>query len=173
MGYLLKKKLLSSWDKPAFDLLIRDKLKIRCLFDTGADTPVFTLGDDALCKYFPDAQLQKELTYILSGFGKGSEEASVYKIPEFIIRSDFDDDCILFHNLYIASCFKPAIAYPFILSATMFSHMNYTIINEGKEAKCIEIQHSKPVYNIGMVNSRLDNTKLTKIYSFVENGCDK
>lgn len=39
MGYLLKKKLLSSWDKPAFDLLIRSKLRMRCLFDTGADTP--------------------------------------------------------------------------------------------------------------------------------------
>lgn len=146
MGYLLKKKLLSSWDKPAFDLFIRSGLRMRCLFDTGADMPVFTLGNDALCKYFPDAQLQKELTYILSGFGKGSEEAS---------------------------CFRPAIAYPFILSATMFSHMNYTIINEGKEAKCLEVQHSKPVYNIGIVSSKLDNTKLAKIYSFVENGCDK
>ncbi len=81
-----------------------------------------------------------------------------------------EDDYIQFHDLYIASCFRPAIAYPFILSATMFSHMNYTVINDGKEAKCMEIQHSKQVYHIGIVNSRLDNTKLVKIYSFVENG---
>ena len=72
MEYLLKKKLLSLSDKPSFDLLIKNELKIRCLFDTGADTPVFTLGDDALCKYFPAAQLQNNLTYILSGFGKGT-----------------------------------------------------------------------------------------------------
>ena len=72
MGYLLKKKLLNVSDKPSFDMLIRNQLKMRCLFDTGADTPVFTLGDDALCKYFPDAQFEKELTYILSGFGKVS-----------------------------------------------------------------------------------------------------
>lgn len=64
MGYLLKKKLLSSLDKPSFDLLIKSERRMRCLFDTGADTPVFTLGDDALCKYFPDAQFQKNLTYI-------------------------------------------------------------------------------------------------------------
>lgn len=73
MGYLLKKKLLHVSDKPSFDMLIRNQLKMRCLFDTGADTPVFILGDDALCKYFPDAQFEKKLTYILSGFGKGSE----------------------------------------------------------------------------------------------------
>ncbi len=141
---------------------------MRCLFDTGADTPVFTLGDRALCKYFPKAQLQSDFTYILSGFGKGMETASVYKIPELIIKSDFDDDYIRFNNLYIASCFRPAIAYPFILSATMFSHMNYTIVNEGTEAKCIKIQHDKSVYNISAVCSKADDTKLTKICSFIE-----
>lgn len=172
MDYLLKKRLLSSFDRPLFDLLIRDNLKIRCLFDTGADTPVFTLGDDVLCKYFPEAQLQTDLTYILSGFGKGSEKASVYKIPELIIRSDFDDDSIRFDNLYVASCFKPSIAHPFILSATMFSHMNYTIVNDGREAKCIKIQHSKLIYNIGVVCSKLDKSKVVKIYSFVENNND-
>ncbi len=172
MGYLLKKKLLNVSDKPSFDMLIRNQLKMRCLFDTGADTPVFTLGDDALCKYFPDAQFEKELTYILSGFGKGSEEASVYKIPQFILKSDFDDDYIQFNNLYVASCFRPVLAYPFILSATMFGHMNYMIVNEGNDAKCIKIQHSKLLYNIGIVSSKLDSTKLAKVYSFMEGSCD-
>ena len=79
MELLLKKKLLNLSDKPSFDLVIRSELRLRCLFDTGADTPIFTLGDSALCKYFPDAQLQPDFTYILSGFGKGMETASVYK----------------------------------------------------------------------------------------------
>lgn len=168
MELLLKKKLLNLSDKPSFELEARDALKLRCLFDTGADTPVFTLGDDAFCKYFPNALPQPELSYILSGFGKGMETATVYKIPELILKSDFDDDSISFHNLYVASCFKPAIAYPFILSATMFSHMNYTIVNVGRESKCIEIQHDKEVYNIGAVYSKTDHTKLTKICSFAE-----
>ncbi len=168
MGLLLKKKLLNLYDKPSFELATRNELKLRCLFDTGADTPVFTLGDIILCKYFPDAQLQPDCTYMISGFGQGIETASVYKIPELVIKSDFDDDYIRFDNLYIASCSRPAIAYPFILSATMFSHMNYTIVNEGQEAKCIKIQHEKSVYNIVPVYSKADNTKLAKICCFIE-----
>ncbi len=170
MELLLKKRLLNLFDKPSFDLVIRNELRLRCLFDTGADTPVFTLGDNALCKYFPEAQLQPEFAYILSGFGKGMETASVYNIPELIIKSDFDNDYIKFNNLYIASCFRPAIAYPFILSATMFSHTNYTIVNEGEEAKCIKIQHDKPIYHVKALCSGADNTNLTKICSFAEDG---
>lgn len=170
MEYLLRKKLLNAFDKPSFVISLGDKVKIRCLLDTGADTPVFTLGNDVLCKYFSNAELQADLTYILSGFGKETEAAAVYRLPELIIKSDFDDDYIQFNNLYIASCFRPSVAYPFILSATMFNHMNYTIVNEGREAKCVKIQHLKPIYNIGVIHSKIDNTKLAKIYSFAEDG---
>lgn len=161
MEYLLKKKLLNSFDKPSFELVLENKLKIRCLFDTGADTPVFTLGNDVLCKYFPNAQLQTGLTYILSGFGKGTEEASVYMIPEFVLRSDTDDDYIQYNKLYVASCYRPSIAYPLILCATMFGHTNYMVVNEGEEAKCINIHHSKLVYNIGAVFSKKRSYKIS------------
>ncbi|MBD5451666.1 MAG: hypothetical protein HDR25_03390 [Lachnospiraceae bacterium] len=85
----LRKKLSNKVDRPVFEINVQDgNKKIRCLFDTGADIPVFTLGREMLMMYFPNAVLCEEFYAEISGFGKSEEQALIYNIPNFIIQSD-------------------------------------------------------------------------------------
>lgn len=147
----LKKKLSNKVDRPILDINVQngDK-KIRCLFDTGADIPVFTLGHEILMMYFPDAVLCEDFYAEISGFGKSEEQALIYNIPNFIIQSDTDQDYIKFNNLFLACIDKESIKYPLILSATMFKHMNYYIDNMREEGRQLTIYHSRVSYGTGI-----------------------
>lgn len=172
----LKKKLLNRYDKPV--ILINtpgSNREIYCLFDTGADTPVFTMGEHNLRLFFPGAELVQGKVYELNGFGTGTEVLPMYKIPDFRIVSDFGDerdgavrDYIEFKELYIACCSRYAIGYPLILSATMFSHMNYTIYNVGKNERQMEITHGRKVYSTAIRVVATNSRQIHKMYSFVQ-----
>lgn len=123
---------------------------MRCLFDTGADIPVFTLGEEMLMMYFPDAILCEAFYAGISGFGKSEEQALIYNIPNFIIQSDTDQDYIQFNNLFVACVEKENIKYPLILSATMFKHMNYYVDNLREGGKQLTIYHARVVYGTGI-----------------------
>lgn len=86
----------------------------------------------------------------LGGFGKESELVPVYKIPKFIIKSDYDYNIIIYNNLLVACYVKNSISTPLILSATMFKHTNYSILNIGKEVPMLTINYNKTEYEIGM-----------------------
>lgn len=147
----LKKKLSNKSDRPVFNVNAQCGMqKIRCLFDTGADIPVFVLGKEMLMLYFPNAALQENFYAEISGFGKGEEQALIYKIPNFIIQSDFDEDFIEFYNFFVACIEKESIKYPLILSATMFKHMNYYVDNLKEEGRELIIYHTRTVYGTGI-----------------------
>lgn len=172
----LKKKLLSRYDKPV--ILIKapgSDREIYCLLDTGADTPVFTMGECNLKLYFPEAELVQGKIYELYGFGTGKEILPMYRVPNFKIESDYGSkgdtsagDYIEFKELYIACCSRPAIGYPLVLSATMFSHMNYTIYNVGKNERQMEIVHNKIMYSTGIRLLSTSNRQIQKMYSFAQ-----
>lgn len=117
-------------------------------------------------KAFPDAELIDDILFELGGFGKESELVPVYRIPKFTLRSDYDNNTIVFNNLLVACYIKNSISTPLILSATMFKHTNYSIINIGEEFPMLTITYTKTEYEIG---KRFKNKKnLDKIYSFVQ-----
>lgn len=152
----LRKKLSNKMDRPIFEINAPNGDKrIRCLFDTGADIPVFTLGQEMLVMYFPDAVLCENFYAEISGFGKSEEQALIYNIPNFIIQSDTDQDYIEFNNLFIACIDKESIKYSLVLSATMFKHMNYYIDNVREEGKLLTIYHSR--VNYGTDINSIDN----------------
>ncbi|MDE7205941.1 MAG: hypothetical protein K2N90_02050 [Lachnospiraceae bacterium] len=152
----LRKKLSDKADRPVFEINAQNGDKrIRCLFDTGADIPVFTLGREMLLMYFPDAVLCEDYYAAISGFGKSEEQAFIYNIPDFIIKSDTDQDYIQFNNLFLACIDKENIKYPLILSATMFKHMNYYVDNLREGNKQLTIYHNRVMYGTG-INS-VDN----------------
>lgn len=147
----LRKKLSNKTDRPVFEIMAQNGTKkVRCLFDTGADIPVFTLGNEMLMLYFPDAVLYDNFYAEISGFGKGGEMATIYKIPNFKIQSDNDSDYIKYCNLFIACIEKESIKYPLILSATMFKHMNYYVDNLKAGDKELTIYHMRTVYGTGI-----------------------
>lgn len=159
----LKKKLSNKTDRPVFEIYAKNGTKkIRCLFDTGADIPVFTMGRKMLMLYFPDAVLQDNFYAEISGFGKGEEQALIYKIPNFTIQSDSDKDYIQYYNFYVACIEKESIKYPLILSATMFKHMNYYIDNLKDGDKELTIYHTRTLYGTG-INSVANDGKRTVI----------
>ena len=168
MAYSLKKNLDTKSSRPSIHIPINSKTTVRCLVDTGANMPVWTSGEELFKKAFAEAELQTDLTFIISGFGTGTEEAPVYKIPKFTIKSDYTEDFITFNNLLVACCTRPSITFPMILSATMFNKTNYSIINVGKEAQTFQIEHEKREYEIGKMISTYNNKTVSKIYSFIQ-----
>lgn len=119
--------------------------------------------------YFPDAILIDNFYAEISGFGKGEEQASIYKIPYFIIQSDSDKDYIEYCNFFVACIEKESIKYPLILSATMFKHMNYYVDNLKDGSKELTIYHTRTVYGTG-INSvgRNKKKKVIKYNAYYE-----
>lgn len=166
MAYLLKKNLDNKSDRPIIYTDVANNKVIKCLIDTGADTPVWTSGETLFLKAFPDAKLVDDILFELGGFGKESELVPVYKIPKFVIKSDYDNNIIVFNNLLIACYIKNSISIPLILSATMFKHTNYSILNIGEDVPMLTINYNKSEYEIGMRYK--DKKKLDRIYSFIQ-----
>lgn len=166
MEYLLKKNLDNTSDRPIIYTHVANDMVIKCLIDTGADTPVWTSGERLFLKAFPDAELVEDILFELGGFGKESELVPVYRIPKFALKSDYDGNIIVFNNLLVACYIKNSISTPLILSATMFKHTNYSIINIGEDVPMLSIHYNKKEYEIG---TRYKNKgKLDKIYSFIQ-----
>ena len=166
MEYLLKKNLDNTSDRPIIYTQVAGNMVIKCLIDTGADTPVWTSGETLFLRAFPDAELVENILFELGGFGKESELVPVYKIPKFTLKSDYDSNIIVFNNLLVACYIKNSISTPLILSATMFKHTNYSIINIGKDVPMLIINYNKCEYEVGARFK--DKRKMDKVYSFMQ-----
>ena len=94
------------------------------LIDTGADIPVWCLGVPAFKDTFPLA-VELKYKFVLSGFGTGIEIAQAFSIPEFKL-SDRNND-ITYQNMAVAVTNRPSVNVSFILSASLFHHMEMNI----------------------------------------------
>ena len=162
MVNLLKLELSSQYSRPV--IVVNDH--IYCLIDTGANTPVWTYGADTLIEEF-DAVEITGIKFVLSGFGKIAEETPVFQIPKLVL-GDINGEYIEFHGMYIACTLRPTMVTPLILSATMFTHMNYMIRNLAVKGPTLEIEHEKNDYYVRPVYNELDNKYMQRIYSFAE-----
>lgn len=128
--------------------------KMRLLFDTGAETPVWCVGKKMFCKTFPYATRQT-FRYLLSGFGRTEQElkkfmlnpteevakdflADVYSIPSFCLS--VGEHTITWKNLKVAVTVKEGIGADLILSSTMFRGMNLQWNQEDVTKPYIEIE---------------------------------
>lgn len=94
------------------------------MVDTGAETPVWCLGEYIFRDTFSDAKRLK-YKYLLSGFGIGAEVVDVFSIPEFHL-SDGQHE-IIYQNMIIAVTNRASINASLILSASLFHHMDLDI----------------------------------------------
>lgn len=97
--------------------------EVTCLVDTGARVPVWCSGEKTLLACYPDCTKQNAI-FILSGFGKGYEIASVYMIPNFILSDGRSK--LVYKNLLVAVIAKD-FSVDMILSYTMFNKMNISV----------------------------------------------
>lgn len=112
--------------KNTYDLTIVSnilKTRINCLIDTGATVPVWCNGENTLLSYYPNA-VKQNCFYILHGFGKGCEIATIYTIPDFVLSDGKNE--IHYMNLPIAVVNRD-FSFDMVLSYTMFNKMNISI----------------------------------------------
>ena len=160
MANLLTLNIMDGYTRPVV-LLEKD---VTCLFDTGADIPVWTQGSATLGKAFKAEKIEGK-KFLLSGFGKEPEIVEAYRISDLVLEGD-DGDKIVFKSMTIACTLRPYMVANLIFPATAFSHMNYTIRNIEVENPVVEIYHTKTEYSVSPIYSSVDNRIVERVYSF-------
>lgn len=95
-----------------------------CLFDTGANFPVWCTGPDSLQVQYPDAYIDKDAKAIIKGFGGDGTISDVYCIPLLTLSDGKDNLCI--KNLWVAVC-KRDFECDLILNYPLFNLSNISI----------------------------------------------
>lgn len=158
MERILTISLDKNSSKPVFKLQ-KNELPIMCMFDTGADTPVWCSGVDYFKTLFPDSE-KVDGIFLLGGFGSGASRADMYMIPEFELFN------IKFKKFFVAMSDKRRFSYDLILSYTLFSKMDYSILNRNQNTPTMKIIFDNRDYFTGI---RWHHDKyIQRIYSFTQ-----
>lgn len=164
MASLLTLEVIPGYTRPV--VTIKDGTT--CLFDTGADTPVWTQGDERL-KYTFGAEKVDGKFFLLSGFGKEPELADVYVAHDIVLKGVGKDGAaaeITFKNLVVACTMRPAMVADLILPATALSHMNFILRNLDVEYPVVEVEHEKDEYYVNPIYRSIDGRLVERAYSF-------
>ena len=133
-------QLYNRKNRPVFSYTSNEE-EVTALLDSGAEAPVWCAGDKDFCAAYPDAKKLDWETKIF-GFGKEAEMASVYIIPDFVLRDEKEEYHI--RNLQVAVCYHPLVGCDFVMSDTMFSKTDTYIHRIDK--KQVEIFFEKDEY---------------------------
>lgn len=134
---------------------------IYCMLDTGADMTVWCGSQELFFRVFPKAELCGG-QYELGGFGHGYENVDVYEVKNFEICDASDK--ILFQSMFFAMSFNRGFGCDLILSATVFSKTNYSILNNTDVGyPLLRIESPKDVLN---ARTQVIGNKVLKLYTF-------
>ena len=164
MTSLLTLDIIPGYTRPV--ITIKDGTT--CLFDMGADTPVWTQGAERL-KYTFGAEKVDGKYFLLSGFGKEPEIADVYVAHDIALQGigkDGMDDEIIFRNLVVACTSRPTMVADLILPATALDHMNFIFRNLDVQYPVVEVEHKKEEYFVNPIYSSVDDRLVERAYSF-------
>lgn len=118
-----------------------------CLLDTGAVIPVWCKDIEALKATFPSAKrAEGNLVALISGFGGEENDLSeIWEIPTLYFSDrGSDNNVLIFNRVFIAVLPNRSFEFSMILPATMFSKMNYEIINLGDKCLKITFENDRP-----------------------------
>ena len=105
--------LKKDYQRPVIELY-----RLSTLIDTGAVIPVFSIYPVIFEKYFESKLISDD--GFIEGFG-GEERGSVYSIKNFQVGE------LIFNDFEVFVPREPHLKFPFLLSATLFYGMEYTI----------------------------------------------
>ena len=71
-----------------------------CLFDTGANYPVWCTGLNTLLVQYPNAYMVKGVEGYIMGFGGSGTKSVIYCIPE--LRLSNNKEALLISNMWVA-----------------------------------------------------------------------
>ena len=134
------------------------------LIDTGSVIPVFSIVPEVFEKYF-ESKLILEDGFI-GGFG-GEERGSVYSIKNFQVGD------LIFNDFEVFVPQEPRLKFPFLLSATLFYGMEYTVdtINEKFTVRMKDEQSFEREFKIkdihGKLYPQIDGVLIQDVDSFL------
>ncbi|MCI9078297.1 MAG: hypothetical protein HFH68_05135 [Lachnospiraceae bacterium] len=109
------------------------------------------LLENVLKAHFPEAQQTDYYTFI-SGFGSGYHTASIWKIPEIILSDRRKRDRIIINNLLVAVVPDKIFSFQMILSNTVFSKADYSIINRAHK-RILKIKTDRDIYILPCIHN--------------------
>jgi len=117
-----------------------------CLLDTGAFMPVWCESIDSLKTTFPNAKrTERNLVTLISGFGSEENDLSeIWEIPALSFNARSNDNTLVYNKVLVAILPKESFSFSMILPATMFSMMNYKIVNIRDKYLEISFENNRP-----------------------------
>lgn len=116
---------ISRGDKAILKIISADDGVVMCLVDTGANTPVWFMGENFLKKRYPESYKTDKHT-IIRGLGENPlTDVPVWIIPKFIIEDD-EGKSIVFHNLYVPVVEISEYSFNMIIPLTMLNRTVFT-----------------------------------------------
>lgn len=166
MEKITELKLDKNSSKPIFELRHDCGIDITCLFDTGADTPVWCSGLDYFKFLYPDSTKARG-NFLLGGFGRGATSVEMYVIPEFKIGD------ITYRQFYVAIDTDRRFAWDLVLSYTLFTKMDYSNLNRNRDTPVIKIIHDREIYATCITVYQKDTNYVERIFSFLSEHPEK
>lgn len=151
--------LKKDYQRPVIELY-----NLPTLIDTGSVIPVFSIFPSTIEKYFETKLILENES--IEGFG-GKEHGSVYSIKNFKIGE------LIFNDFEVFVPREPRVKFPFLLSATLFYGMEYTIdtINGNFVVRMKDDQNLEREFKIrdihGKLYPQIDGVLIQDIDSFL------
>lgn len=151
----IKFKLSKVSIKPFFELKIENR-SVKCLYDSGADTPVWVADAPLFSDVFPNAIKLNEVFHI-SGFGgKECTELPAFEIPVFRFGP------VTFARMVIATDYNRKFGCDLVLGSSLFRHARVLVDRFNQD----DLNHPPSV------TYQFDR-KFYKVMTFKENGIIK
>lgn len=155
-------------DKPIIYVKNKDNIKTACLIDTGANTPVWVLGEDYLKYRYPDAK-KSEKKSILNGMGERPVmNVPVWIIPEFILEDNLGN-CLVYKDLYVCVIDSDKFSFDMIIPLTMLNRMDFSFTyTESVNYALFKISAAKQNFYTRPVYAESTTDYLNKIQIFAQ-----
>lgn len=155
-------------DKPIIYVKNKGNIKTACLIDTGANTPVWVLGEDYLKYRYPEAK-KSEKKSILNGMGeKPVMNVPVWIIPEFILEDNLGN-CLVYKDLYVCVIDSDKFSFDMIIPLTMLNRMDFSFTyTESVNYALFKISAAKRNFYTRPVYAGSNTDYLNKIQVFAQ-----
>lgn len=155
-------------DKAVVYFPAEDGSDISCMIDTGANVPIWFMGENFIKLHYPSAVKTDKLT-IIHGLGKNPlMDVPVWRIPIFSITDD-NGETMVFHDLLMPVIEASKFLFNMLIPLTMLNRTRFSFdytqsVNYGS----FEIQANKEDYYIRPIYVKEDNKYLNKIQAFMQ-----
>jgi len=112
-------------DKAVLYITGEDGADISCMIDTGANVPIWFMGEDFLKLRYPSARKTDKLT-IIHGLGKDPiVDVPIWNIPKFVIIDDNGEN-LIFHDMPMPVLNARQYSFNMLIPLTMLNRMRFT-----------------------------------------------